>query len=266
MFRDHEVQTGNWDPQAVFRSSGTTGAQSSKHLMKSLPWYHMIAEKGFTHFFGPSAKYTWLAMLPSYMERPDSSLISMVSYFMGQEVNEYRFFSRPDDALVNVMSRLKEESKPAILIGVSFALLDLIENYDLPVWKDLIIIDTGGMKGRRKEITREELQEIFRSAYPEVRLCSEYGMTELSSQAYLLEKHFMPAPTMKVSTREVSDPLSHAGTGRRGAINIVDLANVDSCAFIATDDLGIVYEDGSFDVLGRLDQSDIRGCNLLYAD
>jgi hypothetical protein len=179
--------------------------------------------------------------------------------------HESHFFSVPNPEIIESLQKLKIKNQPTILIGVSFALLDLFESYKIPVWENLLIMETGGMKGRRQELTREELYARIRDHHPDVRIASEYGMTELTSQGYMKEKHFIPGPTMKIFTRDISDPLILNGHQQRGAINIIDLGNLDTCAFIATDDVGISYSDRSFDVLGRIDQSDIRGCNLLYA-
>jgi len=265
MFREHTIHTGEWMPETVFKSSGTTGSIQSQHKMRHLQWYHRIAQKSFDHLFGNPAEYTWLGLLPSYMERPDSSLISMVHFFMQLNANdESHFFSTPNPEIIESLQRLKLKNQRTILIGVSFALLDLFETYKIPVWENLLIMETGGMKGKRQELTRDELYARIRENHADVRIASEYGMTELTSQAYMKDDHFIPGPTMKVFTRDISDPLILNGYQQRGAINIIDLGNLDTCSFIATDDVGISYSDHSFDVLGRIDQSDIRGCNLLY--
>lgn len=178
---------------------------------------------------------------------------------------ESDFFGTVDQNIIKVLQSLKMAQQKTILIGVSFALMDLFDHHNVPVWDRLTIIETGGMKGRGPEITREELHSRLRLHHPELKIASEYGMTELLSQAYLVNDSFQPAPTMKILIRDISDPLNLIPAGKRGAINVIDLANIDTCSFIATDDTGVVYEDGSFDVLGRLDQSDVRGCNLMYA-
>jgi hypothetical protein len=190
----------------------------------------------------------------------------MVRYFMHCSGRPYNnFYLDWDQSFFDTLQGLAERNEPTIMIGVSFAILDLFEKNNVRVWDDLLVIETGGMKGRRQEITREELRaRIFQHA-PGLTLSSEYGMTELLSQAYLREDRFCPGPTMRVFIRDISDPFSLVPEQQRGAINIIDVANLDSCAFIATDDIGIRYPDGSFDVLGRLDQSEVRGCNLMYA-
>ena len=266
MFRDHVVKTGDWNHTTLFKSSGTTGSQQSQHFIRDLEWYHNIAEKCFSAFYGQPGDYTWVALLPSYLERPDSSLVDMVQYFMKlSNAPENGFYSGVDQIFFEKIKLLADSKIPTILIGVSFALLDLFDQYQLPVWKELLVIETGGMKGRREEITRNELHDRLSKHHPGLRISSEYGMTELLSQAYSRDYIFSCGPTMKVLVRDISDPLKIIGPGQRGVINVIDLANLDTCAFIATDDIGIAQEDGSFEVLGRLDQSDIRGCNLMYS-
>jgi phenylacetate-coenzyme A ligase PaaK-like adenylate-forming protein len=265
MFRDHEVKSGDWSAMGMFKSSGTTDSIPSRHAIRDFSIYHYVAEQCFSFFYDHPDQYTWLALLPSYLERPDSSLIDMVQYFMQlSTAKENGFYSRPDEKLVKQLDHLFETKRPTILIGVSFALLDLLEHFKIPTWDDLLVIETGGMKGRREEMTRNELHERFRQHHPGIRIASEYGMTELMSQAYSQEHLFSGGPTMKVLIRDVSDPLKIVKTGQRGIINVIDLGNIDTCAFIATDDVGISYDDGSFEVLGRVDQSDVRGCNLMY--
>ncbi len=265
LFREHEIKTGHWTPEKAFKSSGTTGSIQSQHLMRSLEWYHQIANLSFTSFFKSPDGFTWLGLLPSYMERPDSSLVDMVNYFMSlSHKPENKFFPAIDFEIMDTLHQLQLNQQPTILIGVSFALLDLFEKNEVPFWDDLLVMETGGMKGRRQELTREELYERIRRQHPNLKIASEYGMTELTSQAYKKDLHFLPGPTMKVYTRDISDPFIITDDGQRGVINIIDLGNLDTCSFIATDDIGMTYPDGSFDVMGRLDQSDIRGCNLLY--
>ncbi len=265
MFREHEIRTGVWKPEVVFKSSGTTGSIQSQHHIRSLEWYHHFAEMSFASGFGDPGEYSWLGLLPSYPERPDSSLVDMVYYFMHiKERPENRFYPTLNEEIVEALHTLQIKNKPTILFGVSFALLDLFEMHEVPVWNKLMVIETGGMKRRRQELTREELYARISHRHPGVKITSEYGMTELTSQAYMKDTHFQPSPTIKVYTRDISDPLNLTSHGQRGAINIIDLGNLDTCAFIATEDVGITYPDGSFDVMGRLDQSDIRGCNLMY--
>ena len=266
MFRQHEIKTGDWETEKVFRSSGTTGSIQSIHLVRDLYLYHETAKTCFSSRFGvPPEQFAWIGLLPSYLERSDSSLVEMVHYFMSiSRYAENIFFPKIDNEVIRAMEDLRQKKIPTVLIGVSFALLDLFDRKDVPVWDDLHVIETGGMKGRGKEITREELYGHLRKYNEHIRIASEYGMTELLSQAYLRKDHFVPGPTMRVRIRDMSDPLRLIGHGQRGVINVIDLANIDTCAFIATDDVGISYPDGSFDVLGRMDNSDLRGCNLMY--
>ena len=189
----------------------------------------------------------------------------MVHHFMHQSRHTYNaFYPQIDSQLIDALYDLARQQQAAILIGVSFALLDLFEQYQLPVWDGLLVIETGGMKGRRTEITREELHARLKANHPGLRISSEYGMTELLSQAYLQSDAFHCPATMKVYLRDISDPLKLIGPAQRGVINVIDLANIDTCSFIATDDIGILDAHGGFHVLGRLDQSDMRGCNLMY--
>lgn len=265
MFCKHIVKTGDWKEAVVFKSSGTTGSKPSQHYIRNLDWHHHFAEMTFSSLFENPGEYTWLGLLPSYLERPDSSLVDMVHYFMqiGKK-SENKFYPDLNDQLVEDLNKLQLKNQRTILLGVSFALLDLFEKYKVPVWENLLIIETGGMKGRQMEITRAELHARLKQNHPDVRIVSEYGMTELTSQAYMRNSLFEAGPAMRVYTRDISDPLNITGYKQRGAINIIDLGNLDTCAFIATDDVGMTYEDGTFDVIGRLDQSEIRGCNLMY--
>lgn len=265
MFREHDIMTGVWEPEVIFQSSGTTGTIPGRHLIRDLSWYYRIADQAFTSCFGSPSKYTWLGLLPSYLERPDSSLVSMVHHFMQQSRQPFNaFYPQIDSQLIDALYDLARHQQAAILMGVSFALLDLFEQYQLPVWDGLLVIETGGMKGKREEITREELHARLSANHPGLRISSEYGMTELLSQAYLQSEAFHCAAAMKVYVRDISDPLRLIGPEQRGVINIIDLANLDTCSFIATDDIGILDVRRGFRVLGRLDQSDMRGCNLMY--
>lgn len=265
-FRDHEVKTGNWEPMAVFRSSSTTQSASSRHFIRDIDWYHHVAARCFSRYFKTPSAYTWIGLLPSYLERPDSSLVDMVQFFMQHsKAAGNGFYLARDPSFDQLWRALKSSNERTILIGVSFAVLDLFENPDVPVWDELTVIETGGMKGRRDEITREELHSRMRRLHPSLQISSEYGMTEMMSQAYLVNNVFRCGPTLKIWTRDISDPLQQVNFNQRGAINVIDLGNMDTCCFIATDDVGISYVDGSFDVLGRLDQSEVRGCNLMYA-
>jgi hypothetical protein len=265
-FKDHAVQTGQWEPQQIFRSSGTTQIATSRHFIRDLGLYHQTADRCFTSLFDNPDQFTWIGLLPSYLERPDASLVNMVQYFMNASRKPgNQFYTTWNEHFKETLHALKQENAPTKMIGVSFALLDLFEKEDIPVWPTLTVIETGGMKGRREEITRAELHSRMRVCHSDLQIISEYGMTEMNSQAYLIDDRFYPGPTLRVLVRDISDPLTDVGYHQRGAINIIDLGNIDSCAFIATDDIGKLYPDNTFDVLGRIDQSEVRGCNLMYS-
>lgn len=267
LFKQHLIQTGEWTPERLFSSSGTTGQQTSRHALRSPDFYRENARRGFQHFYGPVAPYCMLALLPAYLERQGSSLVFMADDFIQQsECPHSGFFLYNTDELVQILSDCKKNGQPVLLLGVSFALLDLAEQYPMDL-SGCIVMETGGMKGRRRELTRSELHAQLKAAFQLDSVHSEYGMTELLSQAYSQGQGiFRPTPSMKVLSREITDPLQPQRLGKTGALNIIDLANLDTISFIATDDLGRCQPDGSFELLGRLDDSDIRGCNLLIAD
>ena len=262
-FKTHAVKTGNWDTGAVFSSSGTTGQQCSRHFVRDPGFYLRNAEKCFQQFYGPVEELRFLALLPGYLERPGSSLVAMAAHFIQRSrYADSGFFLHNITDLVAVLRKF-EAAPPTVLLGVSFALLDLAEQYSFNL-PGLIVMETGGMKGRRVEPTRQQLHEVLQKAFGTPTIHSEYGMTELLSQAYSCGRGiFQPSATMRVLTREITDPLSPQMPGKTGGINVIDLANVDSCAFIATEDLGRYFDDGSFEILGRFDNSDVRGCNLM---
>jgi hypothetical protein len=283
-FKHHKIITDNAPTQMVFESSGTTRQNTSKHYVSDLPFYEHISQKIFEQFYGPITDYHILALLPSYLERNNSSLVYMVQSFI------YRSYSRESgfylDDTADLLKRLRQLSENAqthrkvLLIGVTFALLDLVEHEKdldfLSGFNDrLIVMETGGMKGRRKELLREEVHEILTSHLPVQRIHSEYGMTELLSQGYSKGDGVFQLPeTMKILLREINDPFKIISTQFRsdiaeettirGGINVIDLANIDSCSFIETQDLGAWQVNSQqFSVIGRFDNSDIRGCNLL---
>ena len=264
-FKTHEIKTDSWEELAIFKSSGTSGDTTSKHYIKDLNHYQINATQGFEQFYGPIKEYAILALLPSYLERQDSSLIFMVDFFIKKsKFSESGFFLYNTQELADRLSQCIEKKIPILLWGVTYALLDFAAEHPMTLPKGSIVMETGGMKGRRKELLREEVHQILSCAFQQEQIHSEYGMTELLSQAYSKGNGlFRPANTMKILIRDSTDPLTILPNGRAGGINIIDLANIDSCCFIACDDLGRVYEDGSFEVLGRFDASDIRGCNLL---
>lgn len=264
LFKNYEIKTGNWQAETVFKSSGTTSSTTSQHFVKDANFYKKNTNRGFEYFYDSPKDYCVLALLPAYLERSHSSLVFMAEHFIQQsKFDQSGFFLYNFKELANVLSDCQKQNIPTLIIGVSFALLDLADQFPMPL-SNSILMETGGMKGRRKEITRPELHQILKTAFQLENIHSEYGMTELLSQAYSNKNgYFYPAPTMRVLAREITDPLQIQHFGKTGALNIIDLANLDTCSFIATDDLGKVYEDGGFEILGRLDVSDMRGCNLM---
>ncbi|GGD90286.1 LuxE/PaaK family acyltransferase [Planktosalinus lacus] len=249
--------------EAVFSSSGTTGLKTSKHYVTDLSVYESSFRKAFHHFYGAIEDYCVLGLLPSYLERQGSSLIYMVNDFILQSRHpESGFYLNQYELLAEKLHTLDSSGQKILLIGVSFALLDLIEKHSFDL-QHTVIMETGGMKGRRKELVRSELHSLLQKGFGVSQIHSEYGMTELLSQAYSRGNgRFFTPPWMKVFTRDTEDALTLI-QNQNGGINVIDLANYNSCSFIATQDLGKIYNDGSFEVLGRFDSSDIRGCNLL---
>ncbi len=247
----------------IFKSSGTTTFIRSTHYIYDIQLYEKTFLAGFEKFFGNPKQYTIIALLPSYIETGQSSLVYMVNKLIELSNDDNSgFFLNKLSGLKDLLINLDKTNKKIILWGVSYALLDLAEiiNYE---FKNLYIIETGGMKGRRKELTREELHNILRKKFGVKQIYSEYGMTELLSQAYLTKENvFYPASTMKILIRDLNDPFTYVPQGRTGGINIIDLANIYTCSFIETKDLGKINSNG-FEILGRFDNSDIRGCNLL---
>jgi hypothetical protein len=266
-FKNQTIQTASWTPEMVFTSSGTTGLVTSSHYVRDVAFYKSLCYQGFEQFYGKVENYCFLGLLPSYLEREGSSLIVMLDDFIKKsKYTQSGFFLRAQEDLCQILVKNKENKIPTVLFGVSFALLDFVEQFTLD-FPELIIMETGGMKGRRREMIREELHQALQKGFGTASIHSEYGMTELMSQGYSNGfGRFNCSATMKILTREVNDPLSILpNSGRLGVLNVIDLGNLDSCSFIATDDLGRVYEDDSFEILGRLDNSDMRGCNLLVA-
>ena len=263
-FKTHLIKTGEWPVQAEFLSSGTTGSISSRHLVPDLDFYRAHSENIFNHFFGSAESFHFLALLPSYLERKGSSLIEMMDHFIARSGSVHSgFYLHNTEELVDKIIKLKNDGRKVILWGVSFALLDLAEKFELDL-SHCIIFETGGMKGRRKEWIREELHEYLCKRFNVAVVFSEYGMTELMSQAYSmgLGQYQCPAE-MKILIRSINDPFEILASEKTGCLNIIDLANFHSCAFIETQDIGLLHGNGCFEVLGRMDNSDIRGCNLL---
>jgi len=264
-FKDHNVQTGKDAPEIVFESSGTTGTTTSRHYVSDLSIYEESFISGFEHFYGEPSGYFFAALLPSYLERGNSSLIYMMNRLIKKSIfPESGFYNNDILKLIRTLEIVKSDGRKGILLGVSFALLDLAEKYS-PDLSGIIVVETGGMKGRRKEITRQELHSVLKSQFNVEKIHSEYGMTELLSQAWSKgDGLFYCPPWMKVVIRDPQDPLTVFDIpGRSGGINIIDLANINSCSFLSVNDLGKLHEDDGFEVLGRFDDSDIRGCNLM---
>lgn len=260
-FKTSEILLNNLLYETVFKSSGTGGIKS-QHFIHDISWYHKVAQKIFSDIYGNLENMVIIALLPSYQENQSSSLISMVNFFMSITRSSLSGFVKSPEEIKNKVFQGRKEHKKIILFGVTYALLDLARfKIDL---RGVTIIETGGMKGRKKEITRAELHQTLKKNL-QAEIHSEYGMTELQSQAYTKkESIFSPPSWMKVFTREINDPFAD-NTGKRiGILKVMDLANLHSMAFIETEDLGFVYPNGDFEVLGRMDQSEIRGCSLLY--
>ena len=263
-FKSEAVYCGNERPTTVFTSSGTTGSQTSRHYVKDLAVYQQSFRQGFADFYGNIEEYTVLALLPSYLERTGSSLITMVADLIERSGSaDSGFYLNEYDLLAEKLTSLDRSGRKVLLIGVSFALLDLVETHRFQL-KNTIVMETGGMKGRRKELIREELHAILCEGFGVEYIHSEYGMTELLSQAYSGGSGLYESVRwLKVLIRDTNDALSYQRLLKTGGINLIDLANIHSCSFIATQDLGRLHPDGRFEVLGRFDNADIRGCNLL---
>ncbi|MEN8745987.1 MAG: acyl transferase [Polaribacter sp.] len=263
-FKSRKVLASREEVQEIFTSSGTTGSRTSKHFVTDIKLYKESYRKGFHHFYGNIEAYTVLALLPNYLERKGSSLVYMVEDFIARSKHvESGFYLDNVEELSKMLIKLDKSGQKTLLIGVSFALLDLIEKQQFNL-KNTIVMETGGMKGRRKELVREELHAILQEGFGVNEIHSEYGMTELLSQGYSQGKGiFKTPPWMRVLTRDTEDALSIQSPGKNGGMNVIDLANYNSCSFIATQDLGKVHKDGTFEIIGRFDSSDIRGCNLM---
>lgn len=263
-FKSHDIVTGNHSIQATFTSSGTTGSATSRHLVTDLSLYESSYCQAFSQFYGNIEDYVILALLPSYLEREGSSLIYMVNDLIAKTNNiDSGFYLNNYDEIIQKLIALEDSGQNVILIGVTYALLDLLEKQKFQL-QNTIIMETGGMKGKRKEIIREELHEILCDGFGVASIHSEYGMTELLSQAYSLGNGvFECPPWMQILIRDTEDALQYVADGKTGGINVIDLANINSCSFIATQDLGKKNPTATFEVLGRFDNSDIRGCNLM---
>jgi len=265
-FKDQKVVNGEFEPETIFISSGTSGQTSSRHYIKSLDLYERSFVTHFKQQFGAPEDYILLALLPSYLEREGSSLVYMAEKLIGLTNDPLSGFYLHDYAqLAQVLKKLKGTSKKVLLIGVTYALMDLAASYPMH-FPELIVMETGGMKGRRKELLRTEMHAILKKAFGIENVCSEYGMTELLSQAYSHKNGIFECPAwMKILIRDMNDPMTLLENGKTGGINIIDLANLYSCSFIATKDLGNKTDNMQFEMLGRYDNSDVRGCNLMIS-
>ena len=261
-FKHHTVKTNDWEDEIVFESSGTTQIITSKHHLPDLDFYHSHARKIFENKFGGLDGKSIFALLPSYLERGGSSLVSMVDSFIKSTSSKRSGFYL--DNTTELIDNIAKSEEEIFLFGVTFALLNLAENFDVDLCH-VTVIETGGMKGRRDEITKEELYEVLKSRLGISKIYSEYGMTELLSQAYGKDGRFPQSSTMRIIIRDINDPFTSVKEGKTGGINIIDLANAHSCSFIETKDLGRINQDKKFEVLGRFDNSDLRGCNLLVS-
>ena len=265
-FKSHKVVSFEKPAEITFSSSGTSGMETSKHHLADLCLYKNSFQNSFSLFYGEPEDFVFLALLPSYLERGGSSLVFMAEELINRSNhNESGFYLSDYEKLKTTLLDLKRQSKKTVLLGVTYALLDMAERFPVD-YPELIVMETGGMKGRRKEMVREELHAVLSRGFGVKTIHSEYGMTELLSQAYSKgEGVFNCPPWMKILTRDINDPFSFVKEGKTGGVNVIDLANLYSCSFIETKDLGKVYSDGSFEVLGRFDNSDVRGCNLLLS-
>ena len=267
-FKTHAVACGDGPFEQTFESSGTTGANTSRHLVRDLGLYRRSFTEAFRLFYGDPSDWCILALLPSYLERNGSSLVMMADELIRRSGDPLSgFYLDQFYMLASTLSKNEKDGRKTLLLGVTFALLDFAERHPMPL-RHTVVMETGGMKGRRRELTREEVHDRLCKAFSLESVHSEYGMTELLSQAYSSGRGlFETPPWMRVLLRSEDDPLyildSHGHTAQSGLINVVDLANRHSCSFIATDDLGLMHPGGRFEVVGRLDRSDVRGCSLL---
>ncbi|HLO53365.1 MAG TPA: hypothetical protein VK169_03705 [Saprospiraceae bacterium] len=267
-FKHHEVKTGDFVAEDLFLSSGTTSTVvRSKHYVRDQHHYLQNTEYIWSTYFQHVSEYCVLALLPGYLEREGSSLISMVQHFVQlSKYEESGFYLRDHKALYDKLLHNKSNNIPTVLFGVTYALLDFVTAYEIS-FPELIVMETGGMKGQRKEMTKTELHEELKPGFGVNHIYSEYGMTELFSQAYATEGIlFKPNPCMDIIIHQVNDPLTLEKLGKPGIISVIDLANIDSCAFIQTEDMGILHEDLCFEIIGRMDAADMRGCNLMVQE
>jgi phenylacetate-coenzyme A ligase PaaK-like adenylate-forming protein len=262
-FKNKEIKSTDFIANMIFESSGTTGSTHSKHSIKNIEWYTDVFKTIFEMFYGPIQDWCIIGLLPSYLERNNSSLVFMVNSLIEKSNHpKSGFYLNEYEQLFKMLNEVETKQQKTLLIGVTFALLDFAEKYSITL-NNTVLMETGGMKGRRQEMIRDNVHSILKKAFGVAVIHSEYGMTELLSQAYSYGNGIYKSPPwMKVLIRDDEDPFLIMKSGN-GVINVIDLANIYSCCFIATDDIGKLNEDGSFEVLGRLDETDLRGCSLL---
>lgn len=273
LFKSREIKTGEFEPEIIFESSGTTGQVNSKHFVRDLRLYERSFIGGFQHFYGEPSSYCILGLLPSYLERGNSSLVYMTDFLIKKsQHSKSGFYLYEHEQLYSTLLENEKNQQSTLLLGVTYALLDFAEKFPMNL-QYTIIMETGGMKGRRAEINRPDLHDFLQKQLGVKQIHSEYGMTEMLSQAYSKKEGiFECSPMMKVLVREVDDPLhciqpeEIATSSITGAINIIDLANINTCSFIATEDMGKCYQNGSFEILGRMENSDLRGCGLMITE
>ena len=265
-YKTHKVVTGEWEEEQYFESSGTTGQIRSRNPVRSMEVYNELSTDIFQGLYGDVSNLRILALLPSYLERGNSSLVAMVQNLINRSKDPGSgFYLNEYERLYKQIIDAKENDRPVILFGVTFALLDMATHLSCDM-SNVTIIETGGMKGRGEELTRDQVHTRLAERFREVSIHSEYGMTELMSQAYTIGgTHFKAPEWMKVLIRDVTDPFTLMPNGSTGGVNVIDLANADTCAFIETEDLGRSFEDNTFEILGRFDNSEIRGCNILVS-
>lgn len=263
LFKYKTLKSEEWPAECIFRSSGTTGMRSAHHI-KDLLFYHANAKSIFENCIGPVSEYEFLGLLPNYQANPDSSLISMVDHFISLSKYEGGYFLNDFEGLKSHIEKNKEKNRPTILFGVSFALLEYASQFSHADLYSVTVVETGGMKKFSKEITRQDLQDQLRRTFAGANIVSEYGMTECLSQAYALnDRCFSTNDKMRLLITDPTDPLAIMPAGQKGRVKIVDIANVATISFISTDDIGMMHEDGKVEILGRLSNSDLRGCNYL---
>jgi hypothetical protein len=264
-FKTHRVATGVWQEEEIFTSSGTTGQITSRHFVRDREFYLKVARRAFENFYGPLTNFHVLALLPAYLERPGSSLVAMADDFIKRSESEHSgFYLYNHQELVEKLESIKSGTRKVLLLGVTFALLDLAEKFPLTLGEQVVVMETGGMKGRRREMVREEVHAILTTRLGVSKTHSEYGMTELMSQAYSSgEGVFSCPPWMRILLRDANDPLEKGNHITSGGINVIDLANLASCCFLEVADLARMTNPVTFEVLGRFDNTDVRGCNLM---